>query len=197
SPPFKPVVIRPVQLHHHPKTGFAFAPGPMPLPPPPHLARSLGDQPPPQRLVIHRQTLARQIFRRQGRPKIPIPLLVTRQHPPAYLRRLAPGTGPSARPMDQPDIPLSPIPSPHTLGLAIAHAHHLPRRDQLEFAALDLRQHRQPFPFTSTHQYVFFQHLPLFPSGVERGHFYRVRKGTFSQSRDTFAPSLFNPLFSL
>src|ERR1019366_7789978 len=95
SPPFKPVVIRPVQLHHHPKTGFAFAPSPMPLPPPPHLPRPLGDQPPPQRLVIHPQTLPRQILRRQRRPKIRIPLLVARQHPSALPGGLAPGTRPS------------------------------------------------------------------------------------------------------
>ena len=66
--------------------------------------------------------------------------------------RLAPGTGPSARPMNQPGIPLHSIPPPHTLGLTIGHTHHLPRCDQLEFAALDLRQHCQPFSFSSTHQ---------------------------------------------
>src|ERR1017187_8004243 len=76
--------------------------------------------------------------------------------------------------MHQPGIALKPIPPPHPLGLARGQDHHLPRRNQRELATLDLRQHRQPFPFSSTHQYVSFQHLPLFPCGVERGHFYRV-----------------------
>jgi hypothetical protein len=76
--------------------------------------------------------------------------------------------------MHQPGIALKPIPPPHPLGLARGQDHHLPRRNQRELATLDLRQHRQPFPFSSTHQYVSFQHLPLFPSDVESGHFYRV-----------------------
>jgi hypothetical protein len=82
--------------------------------------------------------------------------------------------------MHQTGIALKPIPPPHPLGLAIGQRHHLPRRNQRQFATLDLRQHRQPIPFSSTHQYVSFQHPPLFTSGVERGHFYRVRMGTFS-----------------
>src|ERR1019366_2734446 len=174
SPPFKPVVVRPVQLHHHPKTLLAFPPLPMPLPPLPHLSRPLGDQPPPQRLMVHHQPLDPQILRRQRRPKIWIPLRVARQHPLTQFQRLAPRAGPSSRPMHQPAIPLRLIPLPHPLGLAIAHPHRRSRGHQLELPAFDLRQHRQPFSFFSTHQYRSFQHLPLFPSGSQRGHFYRV-----------------------
>src|ERR1039458_767606 len=50
--------------------------------------------------------------------------------------------------MHQPGIALKPIPPPHPLGLARGQDHHLPRRNQRELATLDLRQHRQPFPFS-------------------------------------------------
>ena len=137
--PLKPIVVRPVQLHHLTQARLALPPLPVLLPPPPRLPQTLGHQPAPQRLVIHFQpVLPPQILRRQRRAEIRIPTLVTGQNPSPPPRVFPPHTGPAAQTMHQSGVALLLITPPHPFGLAITQDHYVGRLAQRQLSMFDL-----------------------------------------------------------
>src|SRR5207302_10923051 len=101
SPPFKPIVMRPIQLHHLPKTLAPFPPGPMLAARPSRRPQLLLHQPATQRLVIQRKPILTQMLGGQSRPKISVAFAVTRQNLGAELPALAARAGLAAPPMNQ------------------------------------------------------------------------------------------------
>jgi hypothetical protein len=152
SPPFKPVVMRAIHLHHLSKTSFALTPSPMLLPSTPHRPLAFFQQPSPQGLVIHFEALGAQLLSRQRRPKIRIPLRVSRQHLPSNLGRCPPPAWAASALVHQARIPSHGIPAPDALGLPITHAHYFRSLHQGEPLSLYLIQNHQAFSFLLTHQ---------------------------------------------
>jgi len=109
--PLKPVVVRPVQLHHRPKARLALAPLPVLLLAPTHGVCPFGQPPAPQRLVIHHQLFLQQLFSHQRQAKIGVAFLgITSQCQRPQFGRLAPRAGLAAQPMHHARIPIGLIP---------------------------------------------------------------------------------------
>jgi hypothetical protein len=135
----KPIVMRPVQLHHLPQARLALPPLPMLLPPPPRLPETFLHQPAPQRIVIHLQPiLPLQILRRQRRAKIRIPAPVTGQHPGPQRGVRAPPAGAATQTMHQSGIAFLFVTPPHPFSLAVTQNHHLGGLPQRQLSMLDL-----------------------------------------------------------
>jgi hypothetical protein len=151
-PPFKPVVVRAVQLYHRPETRLALPPLPVLLLPAAHAQLPLGQQPPPHRVVIHLEPLLGQFLGQQCRAEVRIALLgVARQHLRSHGGCLAPQPSAPTQPMDQPGIALRLIPPPDAFGLPIAQAHQFSRLHLRQFFPFHPSHDRHPVPFLPTH----------------------------------------------
>jgi hypothetical protein len=101
TPSLQPVVDRRVHLHQFTKALASRTALPMLLALPLALPKAARQQPAPQRVVRHPDSLLGQLLSRQGRPKAQVALLILAQHLLTQFRRQASIRGPTAQPVDQ------------------------------------------------------------------------------------------------
>jgi len=138
-----------------------------------------GQQPAPQRLVIHHQPRRGPMFGHQRRTEVRMAfVLIPPQHLRPQRRRLAPRTGLTPQPRHQTRVALGLITSPDPLGLPGSQAQHLRGLHRGQFLAASRHHNRQPIPFFPAH----FQCLQVV-AGVatatppQRGHSHQVPTG--------------------